>query len=82
MNSKIDVRAASYAAAGFSALLMVVITLLNRIGIYSAMADRMEVWHMFYAPTVVGTITGMIEAAIISFIVVYIFSLMYNKLVK
>jgi len=82
MNSKIDVPAASYAAAGFSALLMILITLLNKVGLYAAMAERMEVWHMFYTPTLIGTITGMIEAAIISFVAVYIFSLMYNRLVK
>lgn len=82
MNLKIDVLAASYAAAGLSALLMIALTVLNSLGLYRNAVAQMQEMHLFYTPTVTGTITGLIEAAVISFVIVYIFSIIYNKLIK
>jgi hypothetical protein len=38
----------------------------------------MEQWHLFFEPTVVGTVAGMAEAAVVSFVLVYAFARLYN----
>ena len=68
---------------GFSAAIiaaggMLLLSLGNAIGVYTGATVQMAKWHMFYSPDVLGTITGMIEGAIISFIFVYLLILVYN----
>jgi len=78
---KLDALKLGYAGAIWAALAMFVLSLLASVGIYSEMAIQMSKWHMFYSVTVIGTITGMIEAAIVTFIALYVFGWIYNKLI-
>lgn len=71
-----------YAGAMWSALAMLVMSILASFGIYVNAAMQMSQWHMFYSVSVVGTITGMIEASIITFIGLYVFGWIYNKLIE
>jgi len=43
--------------------------------------EMMTQWHMFFSLTIFGILTGMIEAAVISFLFFYIFAWIYNKFV-
>jgi len=79
---KLNVLVLGYAGAVLSALTMLLLSIGANIGIYAVAAEQMAQWHMFYDTGVVGTITGMIEAAIISFVGLYVFGTIYNKLVK
>jgi hypothetical protein len=42
----------------------------------------MEQWHLFFEPTVVGTVAGMVEAAVISFVLAYALAWLYNTLAR
>jgi len=42
----------------------------------------MEQWHLFFEPTVGGTVAGMIEAAVISFVLMYTFAWLYNTFAR
>jgi len=77
---KFDALKLGYAGAIWAALFMLVLSILANLGIYQKAAEQMSNWHMFYNTGVAGTITGMIEAAIISFILLYVFGAIYNKL--
>jgi hypothetical protein len=73
--------ALGYAGAIISAICMLLLGILGNLGLYSGAVGMMEEWHMFFSPSVGGIIIGMIEAAIISFIILYAFALVYNLLV-
>ena len=79
---KFDAVTLGYAGGIIAALCMLVLSILASIGIYGQMALQMAKWHMFYSVSILGTITGMIEAAIIGFVVLYVFGTIYNALVK
>ncbi len=70
------------AAAAVSALVMLVLGIFGGIGIYKGAVSGMEQYHMFFSPTIGGTIGGMIEAAIITFVVGFAFAWIYNQLVS
>lgn len=75
---RLDPLAAAGAAAVISAAVMLLLGVFAIIGIYGGAIEMMIQWHMFFQPTVVGTLTGMIEAALISFVVVYPSVWLYN----
>ena len=81
MNNKISPLAASLTAAIVSALLMLVLGIFGNIGIYESAVESMQRWHMFFDLSVVGIIGGMIEAAVIAFVIVIISVWIYNMLV-
>ncbi len=71
-----------YAGAIVGAATMLLLSVGNGMGMYqNAMAQMMR-WHMFYGPTFGGTLTGMIEAAILSFVAGYLFASLYNAFTK
>lgn len=76
---KLHAHALALAGAVVSAACMLLLSVLNALGIYQSAAGTMADWHMFYAPDVGGTIAGMIEAAVISYIVLYAFAWVYGK---
>jgi len=49
------------------------------MGLYVGAAEQMARWHMFFDFSVLGTITGMIEAAIHGFIWAFLIAYLYNK---
>lgn len=73
--------ALGYAGAIVSAGIMLLLSILAALGFYVGAAEQMQRWHMFYSVSIIGTITGMIEAAIISFLALYALAWVYNKFV-
>lgn len=73
--------ALGYAGAIISAVGMLLLGILGNLGLYAGAVAMMEEWHMFFSPSIGGIIGGMVEAAIISFIILYAFALVYNMLV-
>ncbi|MFO7607125.1 MAG: hypothetical protein R6W72_12605 [Desulfurivibrionaceae bacterium] len=80
MNGKLNVLALSEAAAIVSALSMLVLGIFGNIGIYTGAVEMMRQWHMFFSLAPLGILTGMLEAAVISFVIVYLLGWLYNKL--
>lgn len=79
---KLNPLALGYAGAVVSSACMLILSLLANGGFYTMTAMRMSEWHMFYSPSVGGTFTGMVEAAVISFIGLYAFGVVYNWFVE
>jgi hypothetical protein len=61
---------------------MLLLGILANLGIYVSAARQMMKWHMFFSLSPLGIITGMIEAAVLSFVFAYAFAWVYNKLAK
>ena len=70
--------ALGYAGAIISAVCMLLLGLLGKMGLYAGAVTMMTQWHMFFSPSVGGIIGGMIEAAVITFVVLYVFAIVYN----
>ena len=68
-----------YALAVWSAAFMLIIGIFGNLGLYLGAVEMMEQWHMFFSLSVFGIIGGMIESAIISFVLGYSFVWLYNK---
>ncbi len=66
----------------WSALFMLVLWLLAKMGIYVTAAEMMAQWHVFFNLTFTGLVAGMVEAAALSYIGVYTFVWIYNKVTK
>lgn len=75
---KLDAQPAATALAVWSALVMLLLWVLAKIGLYVSAAEAMASWHMFFDLTFMGLIGGMIEATAISFLGVYLFVFVYN----
>ena len=81
MAEKLNALALGYAGAIISAVGMLLLGILGNLGMYMNGVSAMMQWHMFFSLNIVGIITGMIEAAIISFVFLYAFGWVYNKFV-
>ena len=79
---RLDELALAGAAAVVSAVVMLLLGVLGAIGIYAGAVEAMQQWHLFFEPTVVGTVAGMVEAAVISFVFVYAFAWLYNAFAR
>ena len=82
MPKKLRAKQLAITFAIWSAIFMLVIWLLANVGIYVSVAEQMAGWHMFYNLTFTGLIGGMVEAAVLSYIGVYTFVWIYNKVAK
>jgi hypothetical protein len=80
MNDKVNAFAFGAAAAIVAAIGMLLLGLLGNLGIYAGAVSMMSQWHMFFSLSPLGIFTGMIEAAAITFVFIYLFGLIYNKL--
>ncbi|MFQ5754415.1 MAG: hypothetical protein ACE5HI_20750 [bacterium] len=78
---KLNALALGYSGAIISAVCMLLLGILGKIGLYTGAVTMMSEWHMFFSLSIMGIVGGMIEAAIISFIVLYAFAIVYNKIV-
>jgi hypothetical protein len=74
----LDSVALAGATAVVSAIAMLLLGVFGAVGVYEGAVEAMEQWHLFFEPTVVGTVAGMVEAAVISFVLVYAFAWLYN----
>ncbi len=70
--------ALGYTGAILSALGMLIMGILGNLGIYTKAVERMQDWHVFFSLSVSGIVGGMIESAIWSFIIFWIFGWLYN----
>ncbi|MBU2637891.1 MAG: hypothetical protein KJ955_02875 [Nanoarchaeota archaeon] len=81
MKQGINPLAFGYAGAAVSAFAMLLLGTLGNLGIYEGAVSMMEQWHMFFSLSVIGIFTGMVEAAVISFVFLYAMAWFYNKFV-
>ena len=79
MTDKLNSLAFATSAALVAALSMLLLGIFGNIGVYLGAVEMMSQWHMFFSLTPFGILTGMIEAAVISFTFLYIFGWLYNK---
>ncbi len=68
------------AAAIVAAIIMLLLGILGNFGVYTGAVEMMRQWHVFFSLSIGGIIAGMFEAAIITFVFVYLFVFIYNKL--
>lgn len=80
--TQLDSLAMAGAGAVVSAAVMLLLSVFAAIGIYTGAARMMMEWHLFYDTTAVGTVSGMLEAAIVSFALLYAFGWTYNTLTR
>jgi len=80
--NKVNALVAGYTGAIVAAVSMLLLGILGNIGVYMGAVQMMQQWHMFFSLSVLGIITGMIEAAIITFVFVYVIIWLYYKLAK
>ena len=79
-NKKLRSLALAGSAAIVAAVVMLLLGVLGNIGIYTGAVEMMQQWHMFFSLSIGGIIAGMFEAAVITFVFIYLFGLLYNKL--
>lgn len=80
MANKFDPLKLGYAGAVVAAAVMLLLGLFGNIGIYTGAAMMMGQWHMFFTLSPLGIVGGMIEAAVITFVALYAFALVYNRI--
>lgn len=80
MEKQLNARAFAISLAIVSATGMLFLGIAGNIGIYTGAVQMMQQWHMFFSLSIGGIITGIIEAAIISFIAGWLIAMFYNKL--
>lgn len=78
--TKLNTLAFAYAGAIISAVMMLLLGILGNLAIYLDAVKQMQEWHMFFTLTPLGVLAGMVEAAVMSFIILYAFGLVYNRL--
>ncbi|HUG42263.1 MAG TPA: hypothetical protein VMM12_17495 [Longimicrobiales bacterium] len=78
----IDQTALAAAAAILAAAVMLLLGIFGRVGIYVGAVEMMEQWHLFFQPTFGGTLAGMVEAAVVSFALAWLFGWLYNGLAR
>jgi len=80
MATKLDPKKLGFAGAIVAAICMLVLSLFGKGGMYMGAVNMMQQWHMYYSLSLTGIITGIIEATVISFVFLYLFAWVYNKL--
>jgi len=78
--TKLNALTLGYAGAIIGAASMLLLGILGNLKIYSGAVAMMGEWHSAFSPSFGGIIGGMIEAAIMSFVIFYAFALVYNAL--
>ena len=81
MTEKLNSLSLGASAAIVAGLSMLILGILGNLGVYQTAVEMMIQWHMFFSLTPFGILTGIIEAAAISFVFFYIFGWVYNKFI-
>ena len=76
--TRLDSLALAGAAAIIAAIVMLLVGVLGLFGVYQGGVEMMRQWHLFFEPTILGTIAGMIEAALVTFVCIYVLAFLYN----
>ena len=79
MTEKLNSLALGTSAAIVAGLSMLLLGILGNLGIYQGAVEMMSQWNMFFSLTPFGILTGIIEAALVSFAFIYIFGWLYNQ---
>lgn len=80
MNNKLNALTFGYTGAIFASLMMLILGVLGNMGVYTNAVNAMAQWHPFFSLSIGGIIAGIIEAAISSFIGLYVFAWIYNSI--
>jgi len=80
MAKQINKLTAGYTGAIIAGASMLLLGILGNLGIYTGAVKAMMGWHMFFSLSIAGIILGMIEAAVITFVFVYVTIWLYYKL--
>ncbi|NQV92027.1 hypothetical protein HQ489_06145 [Candidatus Woesearchaeota archaeon] len=67
------------AGAVVSAASMLLLGIGWNLGVYVGAAQAMAKWHLFFSKSLIGIVGGMVEGAVWSFVILYVFGLLYNK---
>ena len=78
MDAKIKPIPLGYAAGIISAVVMLLLGIGGNLGIYMGAVEMMQRWHLLFSSSILGIILGMLEAAVISFILAYSLAWLYN----
>lgn len=70
------------AAATVAGVVMLLLGLFGAVGVYEGGVEMMEQWHLFFTPTLVGTLAGILEAVIITGVFTYVFAELYNRFTR
>ena len=80
MKAKLNPRALGVSGAVVSAAVMLLLGILGNMGIYEGAVEMMMKWHMVFSLSPLGIIGGMVEAAVISFVLLYALGAVYNRI--
>ncbi len=80
MTNKLNALTLGYAGAIVASACMLILGILGNMGVYTNTVDAMMQWHQFFSLSIGGIIGGIIEASISSFVVLYVFALVYNAI--
>jgi hypothetical protein len=78
----LDALALAGATAIVSAIAMLLLGVFGAVGVYEGAVEAMEQWHLFFEPTIVGTLAGIVEAVVIGFVLAYAIASLYNILAR
>lgn len=78
----LDPLALAGAGGVVAAVVMLLLGVFGAVGVYEGAVEMMAQWHLFFAPTVVGTVAGMVEAAVVTFVFTYALAWLYNAFVR
>jgi hypothetical protein len=81
MGEELNALALGYAAAIVSASVMLLLGILGNLGVYMGAVQMMMDMHAFFSLGPVGIIAGMVEAAVVGFVLGYAFGWVYNRFV-
>lgn len=74
--------AVGLSAAILAGICMLVIGVLAMFGLYMDAFEAMKAYHLWFDATVVGIILGIVEAFVFTYVVGFLFALLYNKIAK
>lgn len=80
--TRLDAAAFGYAGGILSAAIMLLLGILGNLGVYMQAVKQMQDWHMFFSLTAMGILGGIVEAAVVGFVLSYVFGLLYNSLCR
>ena len=82
MNVQLNPAALGGASAIIAGLIMLVLGILGNMGFYTGGVEMMQQRHIFFSLSIGGIIAGTIEAIVVTFLVVYALSWLYNEFCK
>lgn len=81
MGEELNALALGYAAGVVSAAVMLLLGILGNAGVYMGAVQMMQDMHLFFSLSIVGIIAGMLETAVVGFVLGYALGLVYNMFV-